>query len=153
MYDEYRESVNETCLPKDSVVKKVLYTPLAALPLKQIADQSGERIKKNESYMRLNRLNDSLKTIEKQDKPVPLNPEAFRKAEKDRYFLYDAMEAAMSDSTVSLKAINNKYDLQVNKMDEDSREINEILLKNMSRDIYIQECYRIIADLIKFGKQ
>lgn len=142
---EYREATDPLALPSDSVNKKVYYIPLSSLPIEQLADKNAERISKNEKFSQINSINDVLSNSLKQETAVSLELKSYlqqiNKAGK-------SMESLTFPETSLFNAVNNKYDQEINRIDEYRREINDILLKNILKDPYIEEAYLIITDYI-----
>jgi carboxyl-terminal processing protease len=148
----YKESSLPYALPNDSVVKKVVFHPLSALPVPELASLSKERLKTNKLFIRLAQLNDSLRIILKSDSFVILQPERFRKSEKKSAQLLAGLNALVTDSIGRFLVRNNQYEEGLLKMDAQSREINDATLKTLREDIFIEETGYILMDLIQREK-
>lgn len=151
-YTDYKESASPFALSNDSIVKKVIYTPLLPLPIKELKEKSASRVIENSNYKRLNKINDSLSLMSTKEVAVLLNPQYFKKNEKITKLLIEDMEKQLYDSTSSYTAINNLYDKKVIDIDEFTKEINARALNTIQEDIYIEEAYFILKDLVTFIK-
>ncbi|MCW3084460.1 MAG: hypothetical protein JWP12_1826 [Bacteroidetes bacterium] len=151
-YEEYKEASNEFALSNDSISKKVMYTPLPALPVAALKQKSESRLQNNPNYVRLKKINDSLSQQATVEEKYILNPQFFKKNEKVTQQLLDDMEKNLYDSTTTFTVTNNAYDQKLNNFDESGKEINERSLKTIREDIYIEEVYFVLKDLITFGK-
>lgn len=152
-YNDYKESAFPHALSNDSIVKKVVYTPLLPLPLNELKTKSESRVANNANYKRLHKINDSLNLMSAKEVAVVLNPQYFKKNEKIIKLLIEDMEKQLYDSTSSYSAINNLYDKKVIDIDEFTKEINTRSLNSIQEDIYIEEAYFILKDLVTFIKK
>jgi carboxyl-terminal processing protease len=152
-FNEYKESSLSSVLSNDSVIKKVVYHPLSALPVTELAAASRERLVRNKSFIRFNQLNDSLRMIQKEERKLILKPENFKKEEKKSYQLASAMDKLHADSTGAYQVKNNAYEQQIIEMDNYSLDTNKILLRSIQKDIFIEESYQILRDLIILNKK
>jgi len=151
-FNEYRESSLPEALSSDSIVKKVFYHPLPPLPLELLASQSNARQKASRGFNRFRQLNDSLRDLRKIESKVILKPENFKKEEKKSFLLAEAMDKLQSDSSSIYRANNNAFEEQILAMDPYSKETNLLLLKNIQKDIFIEESYNVLLDLIRLKK-
>jgi carboxyl-terminal processing protease len=150
---DYRETSYPTALSADSVVKKVVYNALPALPLKELSEKSAERMKVDKNFIRLRQLNNSLSFIRNHTTRISLNPQSFNKAEKESYRLIEELADILADSSDAFIAVNHNYDQKVISIDTYSKEMNDILLKNIQSDIYIEEAYYIMTDFLTSAKK
>jgi len=151
-FNEYRESSLPASLPADSIVKKVVYHPFPALPTLQLAEHSADRKARNKNFIRFNQLNDSIRALRKTETKVILKPEIFKKEEKKSYLLAESLEKLQADSSSAYRVKNNAFEERILEMDAYSKETNQLLLKNIQKDIFIEESYHILLDLIQLKK-
>ncbi len=147
-FNEYREFSLPGALACDSIVKKVFFHPLPALPIAQLANSSKERLAVNKNYNRFRQLNDSIEAAQKEVKKLILKPENFKKDEKKSYNLIESLEKTNTDSSTIFQARNNVYEQKVIEMDPYSKDTNKILLKNIQCDLFLEEGYNVLRDLI-----
>jgi carboxyl-terminal processing protease len=151
-YDDYKESAMPYALFNDSISKKVVYSPLPPLPIAELKKKSEERIGANEKFRKLAAINDSLKVVSAKETSLPLNPASFKKFQQNDTRVQDEMEKYLYDSSKVYQVQNHLYDKKVINFDEFTKEINERSLKTISEDIYIEEAYSVLKDLIIFSK-
>ena len=147
---EFRESSYKNSLTPDSVNKKVLFNPLPQLPLNVFSDKSKERTAKDERFIEIIQLNDSLKRSEKNNMIFFSDTASFILHEKINERLHKKIEKLVSGKSTDFQAINNDKDNELYKMDLYKKEINDDLLNLILEDIYIDESYKIMMDLINF---
>jgi carboxyl-terminal processing protease len=145
----YRESTLPFVLPGDSVQKKVYYTPLKNLPVKEVASASTARTSTHPSFMHIQKFIDAQKAKTQQtSRKIPLQPQAFAQAMQDKYNWWQSLEKVITRSSSLFSVENTSYDKQVLSVDAYSQEVNTLSQKNIQEDIYIEETYRILSDLI-----
>jgi len=149
----YKEASLSYALSQDSVIKKVVFHPLPLFPVAELEALSKNRIQTNKVFIRLNLLNDSLRLLLKSEQSIILQPDIFRKSEKKSAQLLSSMYALVADSTGRFEVRNNHYEEGLLKMDAQSREINDALLKTLREDMFIEETGHILIDLIKASKE
>ena len=146
----FRESSYYNALSKDSVVKKVFFSPLPPLPLKAISDKSKERIAHDEKYSEIIRLNDSLKKSYKATMVFYTDTASFLSQENVNKRFSNKIERLVSEKSKDFQTVNNNSDNELYRMDLYKKRINDDLLNQIQKDIYIDESYKIMIDLINF---
>jgi carboxyl-terminal processing protease len=146
----FREASYYNALSKDSVVKKVFFTPLAPLPLKAVSNKSKERISNDARFREIIHLNDSLKKSDKDIMVFYTDTASFLSQENTNKRLSDRIENLVSEKSKDFQTVNNNSDNDLYRMDLYKKGINEELLKQIQKDIYIDESYKIMIDLINF---
>jgi len=148
---KFRETSYDNALTADSINKKVIYNPLPFLPLKVIADKSKERIAKDEKFIEIKHLNDSLKRSDKNNMVFYADTTSFLLQENNNSRLLKKIEKLDSARSTDYTVVNNNTDNELYKMDLYKKGINDDLLNRIEDDIYIDESYKIMIDLINFG--
>ncbi|MFI5151302.1 MAG: carboxy terminal-processing peptidase [Bacteroidia bacterium] len=149
----YKESSMDYALPKDSIVKKIVYNPLQPLPVSFLAGESKARMGKNNGFARMKAIDDSLQVSLKKKGYILLQPEAFRKEELKTIRLALELNKLSTDSASAFKVWNNKYQNRILAMDEENRVINGEVLKTIREDLLIEESCYILLDLMKGDKK
>ncbi|TND08206.1 MAG: Tail-specific protease [Bacteroidetes bacterium] len=144
---DYRESFYEYALPCDSVIKNVVFTALPALPLKELASRSALRCGAGSAFGKLRLLNDSIRTFEK-NRAIPFYPEKFYQYMSLQSRHYTAMGKCLESATPDYKAANHAYDVKLLEIDNGSGELNTQFLEFLQQDIYVDEAYRVMSDLL-----
>jgi carboxyl-terminal processing protease len=149
----FKESSNEFALPSDSVNKKVTYTPYPELPVSSLADESKKRLSGNASFKRIQIFGDSINQANKKTEDVCLKIDDYRMYRKKLSGAVKSLERSDNIASTAFKASDNAYNEKINKMDEYANEMNLVTLKNIQEDIYIDESYKIMLDLIGILKK
>lgn len=149
-FSEQKESKEKYALAADTVGKNIYYTALPNLPLSALQKNSKSRVNANIGFKTLSALNDSIKLLN--EKIVPLNLDAYKRAEKRANNIIAAVDTLYSTPFKSYTAGNNVYDKKVFNVNDFSKQMNDHWLKKIQSDIYIEESYNIISDLINFKK-
>jgi carboxyl-terminal processing protease len=148
----YHESALPFALPADSINKKAYYTPLASLPVMKLDSISVRRVAANKSFQFIEKLEDNPIIKEKKNEKIPLTIEAFRKKAAENNQFWNSLEDASKHHTSLYKAANVDYDKDLISLDTYSKEISNILIENLESDIYLEECFQILTDLINLTK-
>lgn len=149
---DYRESAHPSALPFDSVTKKVYYQPWAALPCKSLRALSEERLRVNKDFQAIQTVIREKKKYAPSVLKYTLNLKSIRKAAETEQQFFSFLQSADITISSSFKADNTSLDKELLTLDEYSKEINEKLIENITLDIYIDETYHIIRDLINETK-
>ncbi len=150
VYDiyDYRESKYPNAIGNDSVDKKVYYTPYEGPDKQQLSGNSRARLVNYPYGTRLQQKVDSLRdAIEAQD-IYPLEIEAYKKEEIAFQKAVSQLFELIENESTSFEVINNKYDLEIMQMNKYRSRINEVYLKRLKNDIYIDETYQVLRDYI-----
>lgn len=143
---DYKESNYTNALPYDSINKKIIYQQLPALPINALSKSSKQRVSANLAFQDLNKF---IKTYSDwMLAPVPLYPPDFKKYNDDRQVALKTFKKSIVKPTTTFKVENTSYENQVLQADPYKKELNDLLLKRTQSDIYIEESYSIITDLI-----
>jgi len=149
---DFRESSLPYSFTSDTTPKKALYTSLPAIPVKDIAMNSKKRIEQDSIFKKITFIGDSLQQTIKNDRTVALDIKTYRKTEKQHYENTYSLEQMSARESTSFHVTSNIADAEIFKLDEHRKEVNEVFLKNIGEDIYIEEAFYIISDLINIGK-
>ncbi|MDO1448271.1 carboxy terminal-processing peptidase [Rhodocytophaga aerolata] len=148
----YRESSLPFVLSGDSIQKKIYYTPLKPLPIKELAGRSVARVSTHPSFTHIQKFIEREKLKTRQiSRTIPLQPQAFVQTMQEKYDWWQSLEKALIQSTTLFSVENTHYDKQVLSVDAYSQEVNSLSQKNIQEDIYIEETYRIVSDLISMS--
>jgi len=143
-----QEATQPFAFASDSVTRKVHYTPLPTLPVKELSEKSKTRLAANEKFKKVSLAVDSLKSVMKQLKEVPITIESFRKKEAWIFKAIQILSKDIEQPSLSFKVTNVRYDQYLMNLSTYRKEVNDILVKNLQNDIYIDETYQVMKDLI-----
>ncbi|MCR6641893.1 MAG: carboxy terminal-processing peptidase [Sporocytophaga sp.] len=143
---DYKESNYANALPYDSINKKIIYQQLPALPINTLSKSSQQRIAGNLAFQDLNKFIKAYSGWMKA--PIPLYPPDYKKYNDDRQVTLKTLKKSWIKPTTTFTVENTSYENQVLQADPYKKELNDLLLKRTRSDIYIEESYSIITDLI-----
>jgi carboxyl-terminal processing protease len=146
----FGERFEDDALPSDTVKKNQYYRPLPLLPITQLRSLSSQRVNNNKNFQEIK---EAVK-VETQanaavTRVIPLKLELFENwavENKKEDILFDEKEMEASKVFV---AQNHKDDMLQFASNNYSKTINDVTLKNIQQDIYIEEAYQIILDFLK----
>jgi carboxyl-terminal processing protease len=137
-------------LPADNIKANGYYKPLTPLPVKELAAASTERLSGSQDFARVKTENQKLAAVYKLKKQeVPLQLVAFEKWRTENDALMTNDQPAKSEPSAEFAVQNHQFEKQRIQNNEYASEINNIQLKQLQKDIYIEETYRIVTDLIQ----
>ena len=149
---EIGERFEKNVLPADSAKRNNYYKPLAYLPLGELAHRSAARVIANPDFQVIKKIVDEQqKAMRATSRTVPLKAELFEKWVQLQELNLEAMKGegkptnkftVENHSTGKQLLLNNPY----------AAEINKLWLENLADDIYIQEVFLVLTDLINLQK-
>jgi carboxyl-terminal processing protease len=123
------------------------YSPANALNVPQVAALSEKRIKANPTFSLIEESAKELKAKEN-DNSYSLNEKTYR-AEMDKASATSKKMEELQKKGTPLPMTNPKEDLTRINIDTASKERNATWLKNLQKDIYVNETVNIINDIVK----
>lgn len=148
---DYREKFFPFALPSDLVTKNAYYKPLAVLPVSELAKKSSERITGNKEFDAIKNMITAIKARRAKTGTIPLKQEGFEQWAKQRELELDIIEGNTS-SAGKFTADNHGLDKALLTSNSGyAKEINKEWLQNIAEDIYIQEAFSVLCDLIKLN--
>jgi carboxyl-terminal processing protease len=149
---EFREKFTKYALASDTAKPNAYYKPLPALPVSELAKRSAERTAANGDFQSIKKI------IEAQKKAgalatqiIPLKWDSFEKWIQQQELEQHVMQGEGKGSS-KFTAENYAQDKQLLQGNQYAKEINQIWLTNLAEDIYIQEAFLILTDLINLHK-
>lgn len=147
----YREAEYKTSLKNDKILKKIYYTPLEELPIKTLNQKSKERTLKDSNFQGILEFIQNWSNIQGNE-ILYLTPDSYKKFFDDKLNLYQKIAENSYRPSEILEAQNNQYDKEILEMSKYKKLLNETAIENIQNDIYIEEAYKIINDLININK-
>ena len=144
----YRESVFPFALPQDMVVKNNYYRPLTALPVSDLAKRSEERIKADKDFIGIKLMVEAMKSRLEKTETIPLMADGFEQWAKQQELEKDLIASKPSSPAIKFSVDNHNLDKPALANSGYANEINKEWLSGISTDIYIQEAYSVLCDLI-----
>lgn len=145
---EETENKEKYALANDTVGKTIYYTPLKNLPIATLNENSKNRIIINNQFKQVKALNDSIALIEKQTSIISLNINKYKHLETRYNIIKNNIDSLFNTISTSYNVSNNAYDMKIFNVNDFSKKLNNDALKKIQHDIYLDESYKIILDLI-----
>ena len=149
-YVNFSEGSYASAYPADSIPKKTSFKALGKLPVKELAGKSKIRTDNDSAFREVNRINDLVKNYLDNSNNVPLDIGSFKSRIEKRSEIINEISHAGSHYSTLYSVDNDLYDKDLMQLDGYKKELNFMLLDDLQKDVYIEECYRILNDLIKF---
>jgi len=146
---DYREKFFPFALASDMVTKNGYYKPLVALPVSELAKRSLERINADKEFKEIRTIATTVRARHEKTETIPLKGDGFEQWAKQHELELDFMK----DNTAS---ISKKFTVDNHGLDKTllatnsayAKEINREWLHNIADDIYIEEAFSVLCDLI-----
>ena len=149
---EIGERFEPFSLIADSVKRNNYYKPLPNLPLSELAHRSAGRVIANTDFKLIKKIIDEQqKMLLTTTRTVPLKADLFEKWEQQQEIDLKIMKGEGKPASVFMVE-NHRQDKQQLTNNTYAKEINGEWLKNLAADIYIQEVFLVLADLINLQK-
>ena len=144
-----REEKYPSALPRETADKALEYDKAQALPIEQLAEKSNIRRKNNRKFKQIQKQQESLEKLVNDGLTIPLKPGPFARSVQKNNRLLQALSSDRGLAGDTFKVDNHQFDRLIIQMDNYRKEINGRLLDKISKDLYIEEAYHIMLDLIK----
>lgn len=137
LFFERERNLRNSIVP-DSIVKKVYYSALPALPLAELKQRSLQR--QPHAFKKIAAVADLL------TKPIPLHPVAFAD-------FYTRLEADYKPKPSKIYTVTNTgFDTNLQAADSYRKMVSEEVLAEISKSRYIEEAFQVIQDYIALTK-
>lgn len=149
LYDGFNtnEAYSPFALSNDSIIPMWIYHPYKKLPMAEIQSKSKIRIERNDSFRAIHKLNtELLNTYIDRDLEFPLTLEYLYKDVQNYNDLWTDLNKTFDQKFSSIPVKNTMF-TQKKLVGEDAIKLNEILMDDISTDIYIHEALTILADI------
>jgi carboxyl-terminal processing protease len=144
----YGEASSPYALKADSIVKKVIFNPLPVIPKTALSTKSESRIALNNSFKRIRTISDSLQKEKNERKKLVLTLDGFKKYQAALNQTEKDISRLSENPSEKFKVSSTQYDEELLKVDTYKKEVNDVLIKNIQNDLYIEENYLIMQDYI-----
>jgi len=145
----YKESKEKYFIHADSVVKKVVFAPNKPFDITRVRSASEARINSSSEFKRFKQSADSLITYFNSLYKIPVRFAEYKKHKQEADKLFDSFENASFIKEPKIKCFNNTFDEKLNTYNEQVKQFNADVIKNIEKDIFINESFSILTDLIK----
>lgn len=146
---EYREKFSPNALVGDPVAKNNYYKPLPALPVNELAAKSALRIKSDDNFRDIQQIILMMIARREKSETISLKWEEFEKWARQNAKELEALKGDVVAAGKKFTVTNHGLDKVLLANNEYAREINQVWLDDINEDIYIQEAFLVLCDLIK----
>ncbi len=146
---EYREKFKPNVLSSEPVARNSYYKPLPALPVANLAAKSAARIKADENFKDIQRIIALMIARRDKQETISLKAEEYEQWARQNDKELTSLKGTGQASGKLFKTGNHTADKNSFVNNEYAREINQQWLEEIAEDIYIQEAFQVICDLIK----
>lgn len=146
---EYREKFSINALTGEQVAKNSYYKPLPLLPVNELAAKSSLRLKTDNNFQDIQKIIDLMVLRRGKTETIPLKWDEFEKWAKEKEREQDVFSGEGEAAVKIFSVQNHSLDKILINNSEYAKEVNQEWLENISTDIYIQEAFLILCDLIK----
>ena len=149
---EFREKFSKYALSPDTGKRNSYYKPLPALPVSELAMRSASRVNSSDAFREIKKfIEEGKKLYAVTTRTIPLKWDSFEKWMKENETDEDILneeEAPTKKYTME----NHAGDKELFRNNPYAKEVNEVWLKNIAGDIYIEEAFSVLLDLINLQK-
>jgi carboxyl-terminal processing protease len=142
---DYTERTMPFALPSDTVMKRVIYTPLKPLPIAQLAAQSKERVATSAYFNDIKKITAALKNSNETGS-IPLQWENYMHWRDEASINSDQPK---NNKAVSFSVVNSAFDNKLLELNAYQKEMGAYVKKDIADDAYIEEALRVMSDLIQ----
>lgn len=149
----YREETLPNALSNDFISKSIVFAKLPAFPDSILQINSQNRLLKHEGFNKILELQKSpnFRSVNKL-KEIPLNISFFRNLNNDQILWNNLLDYALKVEVKAFTVENPPFNI-IAAIDTYGKEINDDILKSIQSDIYIEESFLILSDLIKHNNK
>ncbi|MEZ4792348.1 MAG: S41 family peptidase [Gelidibacter sp.] len=151
IYDNFKtsERFEKFALSNDSVQVSMKYHRFKPFPLQLINANSLKRVENNSSFKAIKNINNSvLNDYINKTSEYPLTLDNIYNDLKGYNMLWSAFYSQMDAQTSSISVRNTASTDEILQYNQDDLQANEEILDDIANDIYIEEAYTILLDLI-----
>ena len=149
---EMGERYEDYPLAADSVKRNNYYKPLPYLPVSELAHKSAARIIANPGFQIIKKIvEEQKKAMQTQTRTIPLKAELFEKWAQQQQLDLKAIKGE-GNPTGKFTVENHGQDKLLLTNNQYAKEMNKGWLDNLADDIYIQEVFLVLTDLINLQK-
>lgn len=151
--DMVREKAALNAIQPDTILGDTSFISPECLPINFLAANSSFRLDTNQFFKSIVQIDSGITQIHEHAQSINLNISQFKVNAHDRNELYKAFEKTGTHQSSFFSVDNSSmYSLEESK-NKDETEINSLLKKQITNNIYIEECFFILNDLLDYKKR
>jgi len=151
-YSMIKENKELYFLPPDSIVKKVIYNPNTKINFAPLQNNSKQRLAASKDFKRYLQISDSVSDVINKTRKVVLKFNDYKKFKKETDVLYNSLDNAFETNSNTINVFNNTFDLKLEQVNIAAKEFNSKIIQSIQKDIFINESFNIMNDLINQKK-
>ena len=141
-----------TALAADSIIKKLYYTLLPEIPISQLKVKSQQRLASHQNFKEINTAKDLVGEVwGLGESTLYIGLEPYRKYQKKLFELSERWENLSERTINNYKVQLSNYDKENISVDPQIEAIYDIRKKKISRDIYVEEAFNVLMDMINLN--
>lgn len=145
---DYREKSSPCALVADKIAKNAYYKPLAVLPLNDLARKSAERVNDDKVFQDIKKIAEAIRARRTKAQTIPLKADGFEQWARQHEFEPGILKKNTSLASKKFTVDNHGLDKTLLADNSYAKEVNNGWLHNIAGDIYIQETFSVLCDLI-----
>jgi carboxyl-terminal processing protease len=146
--DKYREIGLKNALQLDSIETDKNFKPLSLLPIEMLTKKSADRITYNKIFQSILKSKDEFTKLKYLYDRINLDVDQY-KIDHQIFKQFSVEYDKIKDYKITAFDIfNNQFDQDKIQFDNNEKDINEKIISNMKSDIYLEETFFILNDLI-----
>jgi carboxyl-terminal processing protease len=150
---EIGEKYSRNALASDSVKKNSYYKPLPPFPVNELVKRSADRIRNSDAFQNIQKIAEAQSETDKLNSiMIPLKWDEFEIWIKQHEPAMKIIKEKPPGKEKKFEAMNNQLDKQRLQNNEYEKEVNKKWLENIAGDIYIEEAFLVVTDLINLQK-
>ncbi len=151
-YSYYKESKELFFLSADVITKNVIYTPNPSIDYSSLQQKSKARVDNSKDFKRYKQSADSVLGFLTTTQKIILKYNEFKKYKQTSTKLYNSYESATETTTIDIKCYNTTFDNKITEVNEQTKEFNLKIRESLEDDLFINETFYIMKDLISLTK-
>ncbi|MBI9055896.1 MAG: carboxy terminal-processing peptidase [Bacteroidales bacterium] len=152
-YYNVGEASNLYALKNDTIIKKVYYNALPSFPIDELQKLSAKRTELNTNFKMIKSLEETFKRFTTSPEKISLYRDSLINRIEESGYLFQAIEGLNIPISDRLIVKSNDFDRDLIEIDQNKMEINKKIIEDISNDIYIVECLKILNDLITIKQE
>jgi carboxyl-terminal processing protease len=149
---EYREKFMPFALPADPATKNGYYKPLPVIPVSDLAAKSAGRVNASKEFQAIKKVTETIRSKMTKSETVSLKLEGFEQWAKTQSVEMDTFEGETEKPSSKYTVDNHALDKTLLVNNEYAKEINQVWLHNIGGNIYIEEAFLVLCDLINLKR-
>jgi carboxyl-terminal processing protease len=145
-----REKNYPFALPADTIKRNTYYKPLASLPVSDLAAASAARVNGSEAFQAIRTgIQKMAAFVQNKNSAIPLKIDAYEKWRIQNEELMKGGSSENEKASTHFAVANHQYEDRRLQTNGYAAEINRYFIEMIKKDVYLEEAFRVVADLIQ----